>query len=122
MPHLEGLGRLVAAAADSIAGIVIPDTALVREITAFIREAEDDLLVDHSRRVFLFGAVHGRRCGLQPDLELLYAGVMFHDIGLTEPYRTSMPRFEVDGANAARGFLLERRAKHVEGQGTSPCE
>jgi hypothetical protein len=61
-------------AADSIAGIVIPDTALVREITAFIREAEDDLLVDHSRRVFLFGALHGRRRGLQPDLELLYAG------------------------------------------------
>jgi hypothetical protein len=53
-------------AADSSAGIVIPDTAQVPEITAFIREAEDDLLVAHSRRVF--------------------------------------------------------RAKHVEGQGTSPCE
>jgi len=31
-------------AADSIAGVVIPDTELVREITAFIRDAEDDLL------------------------------------------------------------------------------
>jgi hypothetical protein len=72
--------------------------------------------------VFLFGALQGRRRGLRPDLELLCAGVMFHDIGLTEPYRTSMLRFEVDGANAARDFLLERRAKHVEGQGTSPCE
>jgi hypothetical protein len=95
-------------AADSIAGIVIPDTPLVREITAFIRDAEDDLLFDHSRRVFLFGALQGRRRGLQPDLELLYAGAMFHDIGLTEPYRTSMLRFEVDGANAARDFLLDR--------------
>jgi HD superfamily phosphodiesterase len=35
-------------------------------------------------------------------LELLYAGAMFHDIGLTKPYRSSMLRFEVNGANAAR--------------------
>ncbi len=93
---------------ETIAGIAIPDTPLVREVTDYIRAAEDDLLFDHSRRVFLFGALQGRRLGLQPDLELLYVGAMFHDIGLTERYRTSMLRFEVDGANAARDFLLER--------------
>ena len=93
---------------ETIADIVIPDTPLVRHVTAFIREAENDLLFDHSRRVFLFGALQGRRRGLQPDLELLYVGAMFHDIGLTEPYRTSALRFEVDGANAARDFLLQR--------------
>src|SRR5260370_37941315 len=93
-------------AADSVAGVVIPDTELVREITAFIRDTEDDLLFDHSRRVFLFGVLQGRRRGLQPDLGLLYAGAMFHDIGLTETYRTSMLRFHADGANAARDFLL----------------
>ena len=78
---------------DTIADIAIPDTALVREITEFIRDAEDDLLFDHSRRVFLFGALQGRRRGLQPDLELLYAGAMFHDLGLTHRYRTSTLRF-----------------------------
>jgi hypothetical protein len=93
---------------DTIADISIPDTKLVREVTDFIRDAEDDLLFNHSRRVFLFGALQGRRRGLKPDLELLYAGAMFHDIGLTERYRTSSMRFEVDGANAARDFLLER--------------
>jgi hypothetical protein len=93
---------------DTIADIAIPDTALVREITEFIRDAEDDLLFHHSRRVFLFGALQGRRRGLQPDLELLYAGAMFHDLGLTRRYRTSTLRFEVDGANAAREFLLQR--------------
>lgn len=93
---------------ETIAGIAIPDTPLVREVTDYIRAAEDDLLFDHSRRVFLFGALQGRRLGLQPDLELLYVGAMFHDIGLTERYRTSVLRFEVDGANAARDFLLER--------------
>jgi HD superfamily phosphodiesterase len=92
---------------ETIADIVIPDTPLVRDVTALIRDAENDLLFDHSRRVFLFGALQGRRRGLQPDLELLYVGAMFHDIGLTEPYRTSALRFEVDGANAARDFLLQ---------------
>jgi hypothetical protein len=99
---------MVTQSTDTIAGISIPDTPLVREVTEFIRESENDLLFNHSRRVFLFGALQGRRRGLQPDLELLYAGAMFHDLGLTERYRTSMVRFEVDGANAARDFLLER--------------
>jgi len=93
---------------ESIADIVIPDTPLVREITDFIRGAENELLFNHSRRVFLFGALHGRRRGLTPDLELLYAGAMFHDLGLTERYRSATLRFEVDGANAARDFLRER--------------
>ena len=99
---------MTAASTQSIAGIVIPDTPLVREITEYIRDTEDELLFNHSRRVFLFGALQGHRRGLQPDPELLYAGAMFHDIGLTVGYRTSMLRFEVDGANAARDFLLER--------------
>ena len=99
---------------ETIADIVIPDTPLVRDVTAFVREAENDLLFDHSRRVFLFGALQGRRRGLQPDLELLYVGAMFHDIGLTDPYRTSPQRFEVDGANAARDFLLQRGVDEVD--------
>lgn len=95
--------------AETVAGITVPDTPLVRDTTEFIRAAENDLLFDHSRRVFFFGALQGVRRGLQPDLELLYVGAMFHDIGLTERFRaTSQLRFEVDGANTARDFLLER--------------
>lgn len=91
-----------------IAGIEIPDTPLVREITEYIRDTADDLLFHHSRRVYLFGALQGQRRGVKPNLELLYAGAMFHDIGLTAAYRSSQLRFEVDGANAARDFLTER--------------
>src|SRR6476620_3230060 len=92
----------------TIAGIAIPDTPLVRDTTEYIRDVEDDLLFDHSRRVFLFGALECRRRGLEPDLEQLYVGAMFHDIGLTADYRDSMLRFEVDGANAAEKFLRDR--------------
>jgi hypothetical protein len=96
------------ASVETIADVAIPDTALVRDVTDFIRQVEDDLLFHHSRRVFLFGALQGRRRGLRPDLELLYVGAMFHDIGLTERYRSSTLRFEVDSANAAREFLRQR--------------
>jgi hypothetical protein len=98
----------------TIADIDIPDTPLVRAITEYIRDAEDDLLFNHSRRVFLFGALQGRRRGVEPNLELLYAGAMFHDLGLTERYGTSQLRFEVDSANAARKFLLEHDVEQAD--------
>ena len=93
---------------DTVAGIRVPDTALAREVTEFIRDTEDELLFNHSRRVFFFGALQGLRRGLQPNVELPYVAAMFHDLGLTERYRGSAVRFEVDGANAARNFLLDR--------------
>jgi len=94
--------------AETIAGVTIPDTELVRDITSFIRDREDDLLFHHSRRVFLFGSLMGDRRGVTADAELLYAGAMFHDLGLTDGYHDSTLRFEVDGANAARDFLVSR--------------
>ena len=42
------------------------------------------------------------------DPELLYAGAMFHDMGLTHQHSSEHERFEVDGANAARQFLSAR--------------
>jgi HD superfamily phosphodiesterase len=92
---------------ETIADVAIPDTALVRDATELVRGAEDDVLFQHSRRVYLFGALHARRLGLQPDPELLYVAAMFHDLGLTARYGTSTQRFETDGADAARDFLLE---------------
>lgn len=89
----------------TIAGISIPDTPLVRDTTNLVREAMDDVIYHHSRCVFIFGALQGRRRSLAPNLELLYVGAMFHDLGLTARYGTPDHRFEVDGANAARAFL-----------------
>jgi hypothetical protein len=88
-----------------IAGVLIPDSALASEATELVRDTESDLLFDHSLRVYLFGALQGRRLGLTYDPELLYIGAIFHDMGLTEKYRGPSERFEVDGANLAREFL-----------------
>src|SRR5580700_3638071 len=88
-----------------ISGISVPDSKLVSEITEFIRDTESTLLFNHSSRVYYFGALAGRRRGLEFDAELLYAGAMFHDVGLMPAYSSDADRFEVDGANAARDFL-----------------
>ncbi|MCM8735382.1 HD domain-containing protein [Azospirillum sp. A1-3] len=88
-----------------IAGITIPDSEIARAATQLVRDTEDDLLYNHSRRVFLWGSLTGNRRGLAYDAELLYVGAMFHDMGLTDRYSSTDLRFEVDGANAAREFL-----------------
>jgi hypothetical protein len=91
-----------------LAGIEIPNGALAREITELVRDTESPLLFHHSSRVYYWGALAGNRHGLRFDRELLYAGAMFHDMGLTHQHSSQSERFEVDGANAARDFLRSR--------------
>lgn len=89
----------------TIAGVKIPDSQLAREATEWVRDTETPLLYHHSRRVYLFGALSGKKQELQFDAELLYIGAMFHDMGLVPAYSSKTERFEVDGANASRDFL-----------------
>jgi hypothetical protein len=89
----------------TIAGIQIPDSQLARQATELVRDTETSLLYHHSRRVFLFGALSGKKRELTFDPELLYIGAMFHDMGLMPRYSSATERFEVDGANASRDFL-----------------
>jgi HD superfamily phosphodiesterase len=93
----------------AVAGAAIPDSRLAREITELVRDTEPPLLFHHSSRVYYFGALAGSARGLKFDPELLYAGAMFHDLGLTALHSSPNERFEVDGANAARDFLRGHR-------------
>jgi hypothetical protein len=97
-----------------IAGITIPDTDLVREATSLVRKAADDTLFNHSRRVFLWGTLKAAARGLDVDPELAYVGGLFHDLGLTPAYATKDRRFELDGAEAARDFLLQHGRSEQE--------
>jgi hypothetical protein len=98
----------------NIRGITVPDSKLGRAITEFVRDTETDLLFNHSSRVYFFGALAGQQRGLTFNHELLYAAAMFHDVGLMPSHSSDHLRFEVDGANAARDFLL--------GQGVDPSD
>ncbi|GAA5156224.1 HD domain-containing protein [Pseudonocardia eucalypti] len=90
-----------------IAGIRIPETAAAAEATRLIRETTSPLIYHHSLRVFFFGEIHARRLGVKPDPELLYLAALFHDTGLLTPFSDVQRRFEVDGADHARRFLVE---------------
>ena len=90
------------------AGVAVPDTKLAADATQLVRDVTTDLVYDHSRRVYFFGSLQGRKRGLSFDPELLYIGAMFHDLGLNEQFRSDGRRFEVDSANEARRFLDSR--------------
>src|SRR5271167_2648776 len=98
----------------SIHGVSVPDSKIAREITELIRDTESPLLFHHSSRVYYFGALAGKHRGLSFDPELLYAGAMFHDMGLTHQHSSASERFEVDGANAARDFLRSHGISQYE--------
>ncbi|MCM0627327.1 HD domain-containing protein, partial [Lysinibacillus sp. OL1_EC] len=87
---------------NEVAGIKIPDSKLAKDAQDILRENGNDLLWNHSNRVFLFSAIKGKEANKKFDLELLYISALFHDLGLTKEYSSPDLRFEVDGANAAR--------------------
>ena len=93
--------------AEVIAGVAIPDSKMAQDATDLLRDVADVLVFHHSRRVFLFGSLRGMEQGLEYDPELVYIGAMFHDLGLTDKYRTTDQRFEIDAADVARKFLSE---------------
>jgi hypothetical protein len=99
---------------ETIAGIAVPDSALARDTTTLVRQAADENLFHHSRRVFLFGMLQSAARGLEVDPELAYVGAMFHDLGLTAAHRRREQRFEIDGAEAAQAFLRDHGRSREE--------
>jgi hypothetical protein len=98
----------------TVQGVSVPDSKLAREITELVRDTVSPLLFHHSSRVYYFGALAGKHRNLSFDPELLYAGAMFHDMGLTPKHSSADERFEVDGANAAREFLRSHRIPRAD--------
>jgi hypothetical protein len=90
-----------------LAGIKIPDTALVRDAIDLSRSLLEPFLFNHVMRSWLFGILLSEAAEVTPDAELLALAAILHDLGLTERY-TAENRFEVDGANAAREFMKDR--------------
>jgi hypothetical protein len=91
-----------------IAGVAIPQTDAAAAATRLVEASVSPLLFHHSRRVYVFGTFHAQRLNLDANPELLYIASLFHDTGLVPPYATPEQRFELDGADKARRFLLER--------------
>ena len=54
-----------------ISGVKIPDSKLAREAAELVRQYENEMLFNHSVRVYAFGAIAGIRRKLKFDPELL---------------------------------------------------
>ena len=85
-----------------------PDSALCQRATALAAELSPPFLFNHCARSFLFADTIGKRDGQQYDRELLYLSAMLHDLGLTDAYLDGNQRFELEGADRARAFLVEQ--------------
>ena len=95
-------------AAYHLSELTIPDTEITQQVTRLVKEVSPAFLVNHSIRTYLFGAALGLRDGLRFDHEVLYLGAVMHDLGLTPHCEGSQP-FELEGAECARSFLLDRQ-------------
>jgi hypothetical protein len=98
------------------ATVQIPDTKLAKEAHDILREFSTELLYNHSNRVFFFAAQQGRQRKVTFDPELLYVSAAFHDLGLLSEYSSETERFEVDGANAVRQFLIAHQISEEKAQ------
>src|SRR5258706_15483672 len=69
-PKTRHGGVIMSQTIATIADVPIPDTPLVREATELARAATNDLLFDHSRRVYLWGTLKSHARGLTAAPEL----------------------------------------------------
>jgi len=90
-----------------LAGVCIPDTALVRQAIQLVRAVSSPLLFNHVMRTYLFGALAAKKLRTPYDQEVACLGAVLHDLGLTG-YANGPKRFEVEGADAAKRFVLVR--------------
>lgn len=93
----------------------IPDSEICKKATQLVAEVSPTFLCNHCIRTFLFGDLLGQRDGLKCDRELLYLGSVMHDLGLTDRFAGEQ-RFEVDGADAAKAFVLKHNLSDEKAQ------
>ena len=95
-----------------LAGVTVPDTPLITKAIAYARDNLDDQVYNHVMRSWLFGIyIADHIPELQTrDKELHSVTAILHDLGLATPASkliSADKRFEVDGANATRAFLIK---------------
>ena len=98
-----------------IAGVSVPDTALVAGAMEEARALSEPYLFNHAVRSWLFAVQLAELQGSSYDEEVVAVAALLHDVGLTKKYQGKR-RFEVEGADAARalaqaGGMDDRRAQ-----------
>jgi hypothetical protein len=116
------LARL-AAASDSVpqwtlpaevAGVHLPRSELALAAVAFAQQNCPDFLFNHCMRTFTFGALLLRRHARAFNVDTAFIASALHDLGLLRPFESVRGSFEIDGADAAEKFMLERHRSAPE--------
>ena len=90
-----------------ISDIKVPDNSIVREAQELARSVSNDVLYNHVMRCYWFAELFAQQEGKEVDSELIFLSAVLHDLGLTD-HAPGTHRFEIEGASAARKFLVDR--------------
>ena len=85
----------------------VPDSPLAGAVTEFAAGAYPKFLADHCLRSYEVAVLIAATEGISVDLDVLYAAIQLHDLGLTPAFHSPTERFEVASADAARSFALD---------------
>jgi hypothetical protein len=100
-----------AAAEGSADLIALPATPLAAAVVDLIRPVQTPSVFNHSVRSYLFARLMAGRLGLSAgsdyDDDLLFSACAMHDLGVASDGPHTQ-RFEVEGADRAADFLVER--------------
>ncbi|HYY30435.1 MAG TPA: hypothetical protein VE860_21035 [Chthoniobacterales bacterium] len=98
-----------------IADIKVPDSSIVRQAEQLARSVSNDTLFNHVMRCYWFGELFAQREGKKVDSELMFLSSVLHDLGLTD-HASGPHRFEIEGASAARTFLVQQGVSSDQAQ------
>lgn len=91
--------------------LALPGTPLADAIVSLVRPVETPSVFNHSIRTYVFARLVAGRLGLAVgrhyDEDLLFAACAMHDLGVASD-GAHRQRFEVEGADRAAEFLIER--------------
>lgn len=90
-----------------ISDIKAPDSSIARQAEELARSVSNDILFNHVMRCYWFGELFAQQEGKKVDSELMFLSAVLHDLGLTD-HASGPHRFEIEGAGAARTFLLDQ--------------
>jgi hypothetical protein len=99
-----------------VAGVELPDSPLATAAADLARGASPPFLFNHCMRTFLFGALLAERDRVAYDREMIFVAASLHDLGLTRTFASAEQPFEMDGADAAKAFLVSRGVSEVRAE------
>ncbi|KAG7087742.1 hypothetical protein E1B28_013685 [Marasmius oreades] len=107
----------------TIENFPLPDSSLVRDVKAFVKNELDEQTFNHSNRVYVYGVALTKTHfpHWSYDYETYYLACLLHDIGTAEKYlATTKMSFEFKGAIVARELIFSLGG--VEDQADSVCD